>query len=252
VLQSIRIHIRSVLAKAGYEIRRTQPVISQIPWVRHSQVYPHATYSPWLADEDFRRTYEIARLHTLVDQYRCYELWALVGETAKLAAGDVIEVGVWRGGTGCLIAKKSQLCGIKAKVHLCDNFEGLVKTSKFDACFSGGELADTSEASVGKLVRKLNLANVQILRGIFPDATGSVLESRLFRFCHIDVAVYRSARDIFAWLWGRVVLGGLVVFDDYGFSDSEGITRLVEEERYKSDRVLIHNLNGHAVIVKIK
>jgi O-methyltransferase len=252
VLQTIKLHLKDVLAKAGYEVHRVERRRSVIPWINHARVYPRATYAPWLADEEFRRTYEIARLHTLVDQYRCYELWALVGEASKLADGDVIEIGVWRGGTGCLIAKKCQLSGIRGRVHLCDNFEGMVKTGTFDPCFGGGELADASEAAVENLLGRLELANVQIVKGVFPDETGRLLESRRFRFCHVDVGVYQSAKDIFAWLWERVVAGGLVVFDDYGFADSEGITRLIEEERDKADRLVIHNLNGHAVIVKIR
>jgi len=30
-----------------------------------------------------------------------------------------------------------------------------------------------------------------------------------------------------------------------------GITRLVNEERSKTDRLMLHNLNGHAVFVKL-
>ena len=49
---------------------------------------------------------------------------------------------------------------------------------------------------------------------------------------------------------GRLVLGGIVVYDDYGFQGCEGITRFVEEQRGLPDRLLLHNLNGHAIIVK--
>ena len=46
-------------------------------------------------------------------------------------------------------------------------------------------------------------------------------------------------------------VGGMIVFDDYGFSGCEGVTKLVDEERNKNDRIVIHNLNGHGIIIKI-
>jgi O-methyltransferase len=49
-----------------------------------------------------------------------------------------------------------------------------------------------------------------------------------------------------------MVIGGIIVFDDYGFSGCGGITKYVNEERNKNDRLIIHNLNGHGIIIKIK
>jgi hypothetical protein len=39
--------------------------------------------------------------------------------------------------------------------------------------------------------------------------------------------------------------------DDYGFSKCEGITRFVNEQLPIEDRLIMYNLNGHAVFVKI-
>jgi O-methyltransferase len=101
------------------------------------------------------------------------------------------------------------------------------------------------------VINKLNLDNIKTLHGIFPDETSKLIGDKIFRFCHIDVDVYQSARDILEWLWPKLVSGGIVVFDDYGFIGCTGITRLVNEERLKKDRLVIHNLNGHAVLIKL-
>ena len=53
------------------------------------------------------------------------------------------------------------------------------------------------------------------------------------------------------WVWDKVVVGGIVVFDDYGHFSSPGIAQLVEEQRSKKDRIVVQNLNGHAVMIKI-
>jgi len=53
-------------------------------------------------------------------------------------------------------------------------------------------------------------------------------------------------------LWDRMSVGGVIVFNDYGFPLTKGITLLVNEYLQRPDAVRIHNLNGHGIIVKIK
>jgi O-methyltransferase len=166
--------------------------------------------------------------------------------------GALLEVGVWRGGTGALIGKRAALCGMKESVYLCDIFTGVVKTSDKDPTYKGGEHADTSRELVEDLVARLGLDNVKILEGIFPDETGHLIEHEHFRFCHIDADAYDSAKDVLDWVWGRMAIGGVVVFDDYGFAGAEGITRLVEELKDRPDLLFIHNINGHAIFVRMK
>jgi O-methyltransferase len=204
-----------------------------------------------LADEEFNRVYDVVKDHTLVDRYRCYELWQLVAEASKLPEGDMIEIGVWRGGTGALIAKKRQLLGMSGMVYLCDTFRGVVKAGPKDATYAGGEHADTTRGTVTRLCDSLNLDRIGILEGIFPEQSGHAVSERRFRFCHVDVDAYQSAKDIVNWVWPRLVPGGIIVYDDYGFYTCAGITRFVNEERQKLDHMIIHNLNGHAVVIKI-
>ncbi len=188
---------------------------------------------------------------TLVDKYRCFELWKLIEQVSKLEEGSIIEIGVWRGGTGALIAKKAKNCGIEDRVFLCDTFTGVVKAGAKDSVYKGGEHADTSRQVVEELIStRMNLGNVEILEGIFPDQTGHLVEDLRFRFCHIDVDVYESAKDIVNWIWDKMVPGGMIVYDDYGFYGCDGITKHVEEQTVRKDSIVIHNLNGHAIIIK--
>lgn len=208
-----------------------------------------ATYSPWLLDKEFQKTHAIIRNNTLVDIYRCYELWHLLSQTQHLD-GDVLEVGTWRGGTGCLLGTRAASLGMEAEVFLCDTFAGVVKTGDSDANYGGGEHADTSIPIVEKLIGDLSLDNIRILKGIFPEDTADQISDRTFRLCHIDVDVYQSGKDILAWAWARMPIGGIVVFDDFGFPSTTGITKLVHEFEDLPDRVCVQNLNGHAVFVK--
>jgi len=216
----------------------------------YEYVYPTATYAPWNSSPEFRSVYSVIRSNTLVDIYRCWELWTLVGQAAK-RGGGILEVGVWRGGTGALMAKKAALDGNGEPVYLCDTFEGVVKAGSQDTVYKGGEHADTSQQVVEDLVRSLDLKNVRILKGIFPDETAHLVDpGARFGLCHIDVDVYSSAQDIMAWVWDRMVPGGIVVYDDYGHGSCPGITRFVNEQAGETDRLVLHNLNGHAIVVK--
>ena len=209
-------------------------------------------YAPWTKDKDFKDLFKKIHSYTYIDKYRLYELWQLVGETSNVP-GALIEVGVWRGGSGAIISKKAELCGIKDTIYLCDTFRGVVKADPDkDNIYKGGEHKDTSKKLVTDLIEnKLNIRNVKILEGIFPNDTEHLINDDRFRFCHIDVDVYNSAKDIVNWIWSKMPVGGIIVFDDYGHGGCFGITRFVEEERKKTDRIIFYNLNGHAVVVKI-
>ncbi len=217
----------------------------------YEPIIPRSTYSPWLADQEFIRTYEAIHEYTLLDKYRCYELWQLVEQSAKLPKGAILEVGAWRGGSGALIAQKAKLCGIEESVYLCDTFAGVVKAGEKDLTYNGGEHNDASAEKVRDLLLQLELDQAKVLRGIFPEETDSAIEEAEFRLCHIDVDVYQSAKDVLDWVWPRLLLGGMVIFDDYGFEGCNGVTQLVNEQCLFPDRVFIHNLNGHAVFVKV-
>lgn len=59
---------------------------------------------------------------TLVDRERCYELWDLAKQSININ-GVILKVGVWRGGTGCLLA----MAAPTKLVYLSDTFDGVVK-----------------------------------------------------------------------------------------------------------------------------
>jgi O-methyltransferase len=242
--------IKRVINKLGFEIHRMPSPPSNPEY--YEVVRPSATYSPWNKDSAFQEIYTAIQGFTLVDRYRCFELWTLVEQSSKLEDGSIIEVGVWRGGTGALIAKQATNCGITNPVYLCDTFTGVVKASPKDSTYKGGEHADASRQIVEDLIfNQMKLDNVQILEGIFPDQTSYVIEQQKFRFCHIDVDVYQSAKDVVDWIWDKMVHGGIIVYDDYGFEKCNGVAKYVEEQIKYKDRLVLHNLNGHAVVVKL-
>lgn len=187
--------------------------------------------------------------YSLLDKMRLYELWQLANQVKHLP-GNAIEIGSWRGGSGCLIASRIAQDDKEAMMFLCDTFSGVVKVGCHDTFYQGGEFANSSESIVADLTKRMCLQNVKILAGIFPEETGPQIEGLLFKFAHIDVDVYQSARDAFEYLFPRLLNGAIIVFDDYGSSSTSGISRYVDELQGRPDIVIIRNLNGQAVVIK--
>jgi len=216
------------------------------PNILHHRVLPYATYAPWINDLEFQEIYRKVEASTLVDIYRCYELWQFAKQSIHIE-GDILEVGVWRGGTGALIAQAVRSSA--KQVYLADTFSGVVKAGDNDPVYQGGEHADTSLSLAKSLTEGLGLKNVHFLQGILPEETAAAIQGNI-ALIHCDVDVYSSARDVFNWSISKLPRGGVIIFDDYGFSTCEGVTALVNEIRDNQDFVFVHNLNGHAILIK--
>ncbi|MBL0181236.1 MAG: class I SAM-dependent methyltransferase [Chitinophagaceae bacterium] len=217
--------------------------------------FPSANYTPWQGDASFMNIYNQIKDNTLVDIYRCYELWQLLHKINVLDPhAAVLEVGVWRGGTAGIMSQRLADLKSSATLYLADTFSGVAKAGANDSFYTGGEHSDTSQQVVEDVLKnKSGYPHYKILKGIFPeDTVNEVSASESFGLCHIDVDVYDSAKDILEWVWDKLIPGGVVVFDDYGFHSCTGVTKLVEEYRNRSDRHIIHNLNGHALMIKLK
>lgn len=217
--------------------------------------FPSANYTPWQGDAAFMSIYNQIKDNTLVDIYRCYELWQLVHKINSLNPdAAILEVGVWRGGTAGIMAQQLSNLKSTATLYLADTFSGVAKAGANDSFYTGGEHSDTSQQVVEDVLNnKSHYQHYRILKGIFPEDTAAQIPSgRQFGLCHIDVDVYDSAKDILEWVWDKLIPGGVVVFDDYGFHSCTGVTKLVEEYRNHPDRQVVHNLNGHALMIKLK
>lgn len=243
--------LNRLLARAGVRLVKL-PDLGPIVHDGHRYDYEMISiprYAPWLDDAAFQAIAGKVAGHTLVDRFRCWELYQLVREVAGVP-GDIIEVGVWRGGSGAILASAAARWKSGARVYLCDTFSGVVKAGARDSVYTGGEHADTSLALVQGLVDRLGLTNVELLQGIFPEETAARVRDDRVALLHVDVDVYQSALDVVRWTLPRIPPFGIVVFDDYGFRGCDGVTRLVHELRDTGDWQYLYNLNGHAILTR--
>lgn len=237
------------------EIKRRWKFDTERVGYSYARVLPNASFAPWVSDSKFNSIYSRIKPYTLVDVYRCYEIWQLIKECIKTnPTGAYLEVGVWRGGTGAIIAERLKEAKLNVPLYLADTFAGVAKASHHDSAFTGGEYSNTSKELVEKMIHEtVGYQHATCLQGIFPEETAHLIHDNIqFQFCHVDVDVYLSAKGVVDWIWNRMPSGGIILYDDYGFFGCDGITKFVEEERLKKDRLVIHNLNGHAIVIKLK
>jgi O-methyltransferase len=181
-------------------------------------------YSPW-ASPDFDRYYRIAEPKTLVSRDRCYVLERLLRH-ALTVHGDVMECGVYKGGTAAMLARILRESQSGKTLYLLDTFDGMPETDPAFDLHRKGDFSDTSLRAVQEFVGTDSLCVYK--PGIIPDSFAG-LEDRTFAFCHIDLDIYRSITDALEFIWPRITPAGVVIFDDYGFPTCPGALRAVDE-----------------------
>jgi O-methyltransferase len=230
ILPYFMVRIYQIIKKYREELRKLK---EELPGIENFEVINgNYSFAPWLSDHEFNNIYDKVQNYTLLGKVKSFILWELVKETSPLKGAN-IEVGVWRGGSGILIGKQTEFCYNNTTTYLCDTFTGVVKTGEKDSFYKGGEHADTSIEVVEKIIETLEVKNIKILKGIFPDEIYGMINDKEFKFCHIDVDVYQSTKDIFEWIWPKMVVGGIILIDDYGWYACDGITKFVNEQKMR-------------------
>ena len=137
----------------------------------------------------------------------------------RIAAGDVIECGAYRGGTSLFLALLGRLNGIDQKVLLMDTFAGMPPVSVYDLGRTDGEFTPPSDQVdvIRRQAEALAIAErIEIHRGLFNE-TFPALAARdaRFAFVHIDANIYEGTLEACRFAIPRVSPSGAVVFDDY-------------------------------------
>lgn len=185
-----------------------------------SQYAPH--FSPWLSPE-FVSLYKQVAPYTLVDIERCWTIWQALSQSLNVS-GDVMEAGVFQGGTAKLI-RTAIGNRTDRKFYLFDSFEGMRQVSKVDR-HSAGDFSDTSLEAVRAVVGSEPFIDYR--KGWVPETFAGLEQSR-FCFAHIDLDLYQGVLDCLSFVYPRLSSGGAIVFDDYGFASCPGARRAVDE-----------------------
>jgi hypothetical protein len=145
--------------------------------------------------------------------------------------GDLVECGCALGGSAALMALTLQRLGANRALWLFDTFEGLPAPNSNDPdfeianLFTGTCLGTVDE--VRQLFEHLQVQDgVQFVKGLFQETlpTAPISEISLL---HIDGDWYDSVKTCLDNLYDKVVPGGVIQFDDYGYW--KGARKAVDE-----------------------
>jgi hypothetical protein len=169
---------------------------------------------------------------------RHYGLMQLVERAARLAPdADAAECGCWKGHSTYIISSLLAANGFRGKLHVFDSFEGGLsdlspedKNERFE--LTAAQIAEQKAlfASTEEEVRRA-LAGfdfVTLYKGWIPERFDAVRDRR-FSFVHVDVDLYAPIRKSLEFFYPRLIDGGILVVDDYGFTQFPGAKKATDE-----------------------
>lgn len=99
-----------------------------------------------------------------------------------------------------------------------DTFEGVKGAGEFDLHEDGDYNGqDVSEYIVG----------AEIVKGFVPDTFAG--RDDKISFAHLDMDIYSPTKSALEYIFPRLLDGGMIVLDDYGFWTTPGVKKAVDE-----------------------
>ena len=180
--------------------------------------------------------------------------------TAAGVSGDIVECGVWRGGSIMAVAKTLLDAGVPDRdIYLFDTFTGMTAPTAEDRDHRGrpastqfAERADGDQSShwcrAGIRTVRANLAltgyppeRLHLVPGMVEETIPAQAPARI-ALLRLDTDWYVSTRHELDHLWPRLVSGGICIIDDYGHWS--GSRQAVDEYLAQHDlQVLMHRLD---------
>ena len=191
-----------------------------------------------------KRVAQIVRPFTIIGPERIGSLWNLASRIESQGIlGDVVECGVYNGGTAAILAHFATHSRFGRTVWLFDSFEGMPQTTERDE--------KTARGYVGKLTGDIDnvrvvlnrvgadMTRVRVVKGWFQDTFRTVSISQI-ALLNIDADWYESIKLCLETFYDAVVPGGFISIDDYGHWT--GCKRAVDE--FFAERHLPYELHS--------
>ncbi|MZP29456.1 hypothetical protein GTO91_07025 [Heliobacterium undosum] len=218
--------------------KRPEMVVESVYDEQYVAAFLKARYLLLQEQRGFQMPVELycaVRDYTMVSEERLDNVYRLTKEAERSRLpGAFVECGVWRGGCAAVMATVAKEAGNGRVIHLFDSFEGLPEPTDLDGDlakdYSGGRKTGRLE-TIGKCVGPLDdvrelfferLAidetKVRVHRGWFQETLPNLGdEMEPIAILRLDGDWYESTMICLEHLFPRVVPGGYVIIDDYGF-----------------------------------
>jgi hypothetical protein len=184
---------------------------------------------------DFRRDeveiISAVRPWTMTSAERIYALIQAVRYvSANDIAGDIVECGVWKGGSMAAIARTLlQVQDVKRDLYLFDTFEGMPEPTAKDVDYSGKLATEVLREDAGSRCADAPMEQVkEVLYGTgYPKERVHFIRGRVeetipasapdaISLLRLDTDWYTSTKHELVHLFPRVAQAGVIIIDDYG------------------------------------
>ncbi len=244
------------LAEAQAELKRAKAAL------RRNQALPKDY------DEEAKRIIGAVREYTMTDRDKLFALIQAARYVSRHGIrGDVVECGVWRGGSMQAAAHALLAAGdTERDLYLFDTYEGMPPPSDHDVRRGDGrsaaELLATQPREGSKVWAVATLEDVRegfakvpyptervhFVKGLVEETTPQGAPDQI-AILRLDTDWYESTRHELEHLYPRLSPGGVLLLDDYGYW--EGARRAVDEWLEQSgERLLLTRMASGRLAVK--
>jgi hypothetical protein len=210
-------------------------------------------------DEESLALFQSVRPFTMTSMERMYALRQAVEYVARRnIPGDIVECGVWKGGSMMVVAKTLMELGHSRRLHLFDTFEGMSAPTDADRdcqgrpaqdCLKNDDRESNLYWAYGPLDQvKQNMRSTGYDEGHIFFVKGQVEDTipehapETIALLRLDTDWYDSTRHELIHLYPRLSPGGVLIIDDYGHW--QGARRAVDEYFHDpTTRPLLHRID---------
>ena len=177
--------------------------------------------SDYLDEPRFKKAYRLAEETSpwkgFEMQWRTYVVCTLANSVKRLP-GDFVECGVNTGAYSRALIEYIDFQKTGKTFYLLDTYQGLVPEQITDEekAAGVGDYLDTYTNVYEQVVKTFSPFNTRIIRGAVPD---TLPQCDTEKICYLSIDMNVAAPEIAAanYFWDKVVSGGVVILDDYGF-----------------------------------
>ena len=218
-------------------------------------------------DEEAKDIIRAVRPYTMTSADKLYALIVATRYVVKHSIpGDIVECGVWRGGSMQAAARTLLASGDTGRdLYLFDTYEGMPPPSDVDVRVADGSsaeqlLAESSRESKVWAVATLDDVQeafasvpypeqrVHFVKGLVEETIPAEAPEQI-SILRLDTDWYESTRHELDHLYPRLASGGVLLIDDYGYW--QGSRRAVDEFIEKTGaRLLLHRMSSGRLAVK--
>lgn len=183
-----------------------------------------------LAESDYQEAFALTAGRSVCAEHRLMNLYLLIRLYApKLAGGDIIEFGCYRGGSAIFMASLAKRYLPYATVWGLDTFEGMPQPDGKVDLHGPGDFRDTDFEALKAYTAGMD--NLRFVKGLFERTTNGVLaQAQKLVLAHIDCDIQPAVMYSWERVKPHMVPGGYVVFDDATEASCLGATEAVERE----------------------